>query len=108
MEVALALLLPARLQRFRPFRIGRRVAALVDGRRGALKHVEVLGISAEVRNQLYAGGPGSDQRDPLVSQLVESAAGIPAGVVVIPARRVEHVPLEVLDSRDTGKLGPIV
>src|SRR3954468_173578 len=108
MEVALALLLPARLQRFRPFRIGRRVAALVDGRRGALKHVEVLGISAEVRNQLYASGAGADECDPLVSQLVQSPAGIPAGVVVIPACRVEHVPAEVLDSRDTGKLGPVV
>src|SRR3954451_5986901 len=108
MEVALALLLPARLQRFRPFRIGRQVVALVDGRGGALKYIEVLGISTEVRNQLYAGGAGADECDPLVSELVQSTAATPAGVVVIPACRVEHVPLEVLDSRDTGKLGPVI
>ncbi len=68
----------------------------------------MLGISAEVRNQLHTGGTCSDEGDTLVAQLVQSAAGISAGVLVVPARRVEHVPLEVLDPRDAGQLRPVV
>ena len=51
-KLRLPLLLPAGLQRLRPFRIGGRVAAHVDGRRGALEDVELLGVAAEVRHQL--------------------------------------------------------
>ena len=85
-------------------RIGRRVRPLVDRRRSSLEHVEMLGISAEVRNQLHARGAGSDERDALVRQLVQPAVGVAAGVVVVPARRVEDVPLEVLDPGDAGQL----
>ena len=77
-----------------------------DGR--ALEHVELLGISAEVRNQLHAGRAGADERDTLVRQLVQAAARVAAGVVVIPARGVEDVALEVLDAGDAGQLRPVV
>ena len=107
MEIALPLLLPARPQRLHPFGIGRRVATLVDGRWRALKHVQVLGIPAEVRHELYAGGARADERDALVGELVQSAGGVPAGVVIVPTRRVEAVSFEVLDSRDAGQLRPV-
>ena len=60
-----------------------------DGR--ALEHVEVLGIPAQVGNELDAGRAGADERDALVAELVQSAVGVSAGVVVVPARGVEHV-----------------
>ena len=43
--------------------------------------------------------------DPLVVQFVQTAGGIAAGVVVVPATGVEGMPLELLDPRDRGQLG---
>ena len=51
----------------------------------------MLGIPAEMRHQLDTGGTGSDEGDTLVRELVQPAVGISAGVVVVPARRVEYV-----------------
>ncbi len=111
MEVTLALLLPPGLQRRRPGWVGRRVGAHVHRRRGALEHEELLGIPAEMWHQLDAGSPRADECHPLVGQLVQAAAGIPAGVVVIPARGMERVTASVqvlLDTGDTGQLGLVV
>src|ERR1700704_6915157 len=108
MEIALPLLLPSRLQRFRPSRIGWLIATFVHGRRGALEPEEVLAIPTQVWNQLHTGRARAHKRDTLVTQLVQSATSISAGVLVVPARRVEDVPLEVLDSRDAGHLWPVV
>src|SRR5882757_5711462 len=108
MEIALPFFLPSWLQRFRPCRIGGLISAFVDGRRGALEHVEVLGIPTQMRYELHTGGPRADERNTLVTKLVQSAAGISAGVLIVPARRVEDVSLEVLDPRDAGQLRPVV
>src|ERR1700756_1296684 len=104
MEVELALLLPTWLQRGRPLRVGRLIVSHVDRRRCALKNIEVLGIPAQVRNQLYACRAGADKRDTLVMQLVQTAVSIPPCVVVVPTGRVEHMALEILDPWDTGQL----
>lgn len=106
-EVALPFPLPARPQRLRPLRVGRRVVAFVDGRRGALKDVEVLGVSGQERDDLDRGGAGADDGDALVGELVQVAAAVAAGVVVVPPRRVERVALEVLDPRNAGQFGPV-
>src|ERR1700744_221406 len=98
MEVALAFLLPARLQRRGPLRVGRLVTPYVHRRRRPLKHEEVLSVSAEVRNQLDAGRTRTDQRHALVMQLVQSAVGVPTRVVVIPTGGMEHVSREVLEA----------
>src|SRR5215216_976974 len=106
MEVALSFLLPAGRQRGRPSRVRRLVSAHVHRRRGALEYVQVLRVSAEVRYQLHACGAGADECDALVSQLVQTTACVPTGVVVIPPRRVEDVAFEVLDAGDAGQFGP--
>src|SRR5258705_6222234 len=108
MEIALPFFLPSWLQRFRPCRIGGLISAFVDGRRGALEHVEVLGIPTQMRYELHTGGPRADERNTLVNKLVQSAAGISAGVLIVTARRVEDVSLVVLDARDAGQLRPVV
>ena len=45
-EIFHAMLLPSRLQRLHPFGVGRPVAALVDRRRRALEHVQMLRVLA--------------------------------------------------------------
>src|SRR3984893_19604371 len=68
----------------------------------------MLGVSAEVGNELNPGGAGADECHALVRQLVQSAARISPGVLVVPARRVEAAPLEVPDARDAWQLRPVV
>ena len=88
--------------------IGRRVVALVDARRGALQHVELLGVLAEVRHRLDRGRAGAEDRDALVGELVEHrVVPLAAGVLVVPARGVELVALEVVDARDVRELGGV-
>ena len=83
----------------------RSVDALVDGRGGALKHVELLGVSGQERNCLNGGSARADDRDALVAQLVENRlALVPAGVVVIPSGGMEHLALEIFQSRHPGHL----
>ena len=50
---------------------------LVNRRRGPLEHVEMLGISAQVRHQLNAGGARSDERDTLVGEFVSPPVASP-------------------------------
>ncbi len=109
-EVALALFLPTGLQRSGPGRIGRRIGSRVDRRRRALEDEELLGVPAQMRNQLNAGRAGPPhQRDTLVGQFVQSTVGAAAGVLVIPARGMEHMAGEVRDPpRDARQLRPVV
>src|SRR5579863_4756105 len=99
--------LPARSQRPHPFRIGRLVAALVNRRRRALEHVELLGVLAQMRDALDRGRARPDDSHAFVSELMQAAGGIAAGIVIIPAAGVERMPLELLDPRNRRELGPI-
>ena len=95
-----ALRLPARLQLRGPLGVGRPVVAHVDRRRRALEYVEFLRVRAEVGHGLHRGGAGADDADDLVLQVRQ----IRAGVVVVPARRVERMALERLHARDARQL----
>ena len=106
-EVLHPALLPARLERRRPLRVGRPVGAHVDRRRRALEDVQLLGAGAEVRHALHRGGARADDADALVGEPVEAAVGVAAGVVVVPAARVERVALERLDAGDARQLRPV-
>src|SRR5690349_10510086 len=68
----------------------------------------MLGVSAEMRNELHACGTRSNERDALVRQLVQATVGIAAGVVIVPTCRVKDVSLEIPDAWDIGQLGPVV
>ena len=84
--------------------IGGPVAPLADGRRRALEHVEVLGRLGQRRHALDAARPGADEGDDLVRQAGERLVRAAAGVLVVPPRRVERAPGEVLHARDGGQL----
>jgi hypothetical protein len=105
LEVVHSPLVPAGLQAARPLRIGGAVGSHVDGRRCALKHVEVLGALPEVGDALHRGRTGADHADALVAEPRQIAFGVTARVPVVPAAGVEGVALEGLDSGDPGQLG---
>ena len=74
----------------------RAVGAVVAGdhpRRGALVDVEVAGDLLQLGHDLDRRGAGADHGDPLAGQVD----------VVVPARRVEELALEVLDAVDVGQ-----
>src|SRR5689334_2504008 len=74
--------------------------AFIHGRRCALKHVQLLGESGQVRNYLNGGYAGADDSNTLVVQPVEDwFALVPAGVFVIPTGRMENLALEVIEPR---------
>ena len=104
-EVVHALLLPTRLQRLRPRRIGGPVVAHVDGRRGSLEHVELIGVLTQVRYALNRRRSRSDDSDALTFQSDEATLGRTAGVRVVPTAGVKGVTLERLDTRNTRQLG---
>ena len=67
----------------------------VDRRGRALEHVELAAGAREVGHALDGGRARADDRDSLVGEPVERCAGrVPAGVVVVPAARVERVARE--------------
>ena len=99
--------LPARLERVGEIGIGGPVAPLTDGRRRALEDVEVLRRGGQRGHALDATGPGAKKGDDLVRQAGERLVRPTAGVVVVPPRRVERRPGEVLHSRDGGQLHEI-
>jgi len=84
-EVVHPALLPAGGELAGPFGIGRLVEAFVDGGWGALEDVEVLAAAGEMGYGLDGRGTRADDADPFVGDPVEPAAGVAAGVVVIPA-----------------------
>ena len=96
--------LPARLEPVGEVGIGGPVAPLADGRRRALEHVEVLRRLGQRRHALDAARPGADEGDDLVRQAGEGLVRPAAGVLVVPPRRVERAPGEVLHARDGGQL----
>ena len=100
-EILHPLFLPARLQRFHPFRIGRPVATIVHRRRRALEHVEMLCPAGEVRHALYGGCACADNADHLVAELIEAAGTIPAGIIIVPAAGMERMTRKRLDPRNT-------
>src|SRR6266436_1372270 len=99
--------LPSGTERARPFGIGRLVAAFVHRGRSPLEHVELHRVLAEMRDALDRGRAGPDDADALVPQLVQAAGGIAAGIVIVPAARVEGVSLEFLDPGYGRELGPV-
>ena len=86
------------------FGIGGPVAALSDGRRRALEHVQVLRGLGQRRHALDAGRPGAHEAHDLVRQAGEGLVRPSAGVLVVPTRRVERAPGEALHARDGGQL----
>ena len=96
--------LPARLEPSGEVGIGGPVAPLADGRRRALEHVDVLRRLGQRREALDAGRPGAHEADDLVRQAGEGLVRAAAGVLVVPARRVEGAAGEVLHARDGGQL----
>ena len=106
-EVGHTFLLPTRLERLCPLRIGRPVVAHVDRRRRALEDVQLFRGSAEMRHALHGGRAGADHRDAFVAQLRQIAGGIAARVVVVPTARVERVALERLHARNRRQLRPV-
>ena len=57
---------------------------------GALEHVQLLRLFGDRRHQLRRGRPGADHRDALAGHRV----------VVVPARRMQALSLEVVQTRD--------
>ena len=60
---------------------------------------------AEMRYALNRRRAGTDDAYALVSQLVQAAGGIAAGIVVIPTAGVEGVPFELSIPGIAGSLG---
>src|SRR5437762_4549936 len=60
-----------------------------------------------MRYALNRSGPGPDNAHAFVLEFVQAAGGIAPSVVIVPATGVEGMPLELLDPRDRGELGPV-
>ena len=104
LEVVHAGPLPSRFELLGEVRIGGPVASFTDRRGRALEHVEVVGRCRQVRDALQAARPGADEGHDLVRKGVEWLVGPAARVLVVPARRVERRPREVLHAVDVGQL----
>ncbi len=104
MEIGLPLLLPSRPQRLDFFGVDRLVAAIVDVGRRALEDVQVAGGAGQMGDALDTAGSGADDRDAFVAQPVKTAVHVSAGIVIVPARGVEGMALEAVDSRDARQL----
>ena len=64
-----------------------------------------LHAPCELRDALHGGRAGADDRNPLVTESIHRrAVGVAAGVVVVPAARVERVALERLEPGDARQL----
>ncbi len=107
MEIALTLLLPARLQRLGPFRIGWGVVARVDGGRGALEHVEVFRVPREEGHNLDPRGTRADDPDALIRESIQTTGGIAPGVVVVPPRRMKAMPGERFNVGNARQFRPM-
>src|SRR3546814_7560980 len=94
---------PRRLAR-KPGLIRGTVVANIDRRRCALDDIELLDMFGEFGDNLHRGGAGADHCHPLVGKLGQSARRRSAGIVIIPARRMEHPPFEVAYARYAGQL----
>ena len=99
-KIVHALFLPARFQSGCPLGIGLAVVAHVDGRRGALKYVQLFGPFPQMRNTLHASGAGTDDANTLIFEIDQIAVGVTAGVRVIPAAGVKGVTCIVVDAGD--------
>ena len=101
-EVFQPALLPSGLGRHagKPVGVDGRIGAHVHRRRRALEHVQLLGRRAEVRDALDGGGPGADDPDALVGQLLQVPGRVAAGVLVVPPGRVEGLAGETVDPVD--------
>src|SRR5881628_2953773 len=60
-----------------------------------------------MRHALNRSGPSPNDAHAFVLELMQAAGGVATGVVVVPATRVERMPLELLDPRNCGELGPV-
>ena len=68
----------------------------------------MFGVLAEEGHDLDGGGSGADDGDAFVRKLVQSAGGVSAGVLIVPARGVKAVAGEVVDSWDARELRTVV
>ncbi len=57
---------------------------------------------AQMGYALDRGGSGPDDPDALVLEFVQASGGIPAGVTLVPATRVEGMSFEFLNPRNPG------
>ena len=67
----------------------------------------MLRVACHHWHDLHSRGSGADHRDALVAQLVEPTARAAAGVLVVPSAAVELLALELLNTRNAGKFGPV-
>ena len=102
LEVVHAVALPAGLEAAGKGGIGGPVAPLADGRRRAVEHVEVFAESARGGTHTGCRWPPYPRGRRPVPQSGQRLMGSPAGVSVVPPRRVERVPGEVLHALDVG------
>ena len=58
-----------------------------------------------MRHALHCRCPRADYGDALIGQLVQTALGRAAGVVVVPAAGMESMALKVADSRNAREFG---
>ncbi len=103
-EVVHPLALPAGRQVLEPLRVGRPVVARRNGRRCALEDDNLVGMFGQFGHDLYSRRARSDHADALVCELGHATLGAPAGVLVVPTRRVKHLALEIEDALDAGQL----
>ena len=72
------------------------VAALTDGRGGALEDVDVFGRSGQGWQHLDARGASADERHRLIFEPFERRVRAAPGVVVVPAGGMEGAASEIL------------
>ena len=104
LEVVHPVLLPAGLLALGEVGLGVSVAPHTDGRRRALKDDDVLRRRRERGEALDAGRARADETDGLVAEVGERLPWTATGVLVVPARRVEGAPPELLHARDGRQL----
>ncbi len=104
LEVVHARPLPPCTEPARKVGLGGPVAALTDGGRRTLEHVDVLCGFGERRHALNPGRSSAQHGDDLVAETIERLVGAATGVVVVPARRVERDASEILHPCDDGQL----
>jgi len=72
---------------------------------GALKDVEMFGVSAQERHSLDRTRARANHRHAFVGELVQISLSVATGVVVVPPAGVECVALKFLDTRYARQLG---
>ena len=90
-----------------PIWISRLVITHVNGRRRALKYVQMLGRCANVRHTLHCCRASTNHRYPLVCETGQAAISVTARVSVVPSARMKGVTLKVADALYGRQFGSV-